>query len=191
MAAPEKNAGERQEKMNQTAQQTQRSASEVTIKAAADVSARAARIGIELVKRNNETAKQLWSTLTHLMTRLTQQSGDQFGRMISGDDAADVLEKSSRHLDALFEFTKVMAAASQDFSRQWTDTVRKDLEAGISRSANLARCRTPQELFGAEAELARESFNTILEGTRRASEISARAAQEANSKMSDRIREAA
>ncbi len=84
-----------------------------------------------------------------------------------------------------------MAAASQDFSRQWTDTVRKVLEAGISRSESLARCRTPQELFGAQAELARESFNAILDGSRRASEISARAAQEANSKMSDRIREAA
>jgi len=42
-----------------------------------------------------------------------------------------------------------------------------------------------------QADLARENLNTILHGSRRLVEISARAAQEATIKMSDRIRQVA
>jgi hypothetical protein len=42
-----------------------------------------------------------------------------------------------------------------------------------------------------QAELTRENLNTVLHGTRQLAEISARVAQEATNKMSDRIRQAA
>jgi hypothetical protein len=42
-----------------------------------------------------------------------------------------------------------------------------------------------------QAELARENLNTVLHGSRRLAEISARVAQEASNKMSDHIRSVA
>jgi phasin family protein len=99
--------------------------------------------------------------------------------------------KLVQNLGAVLESTNAIASASEEFSREWMDTTRKVFEQTISRSENLAQCRTPQDFFAAQVELARESFSTLLHGTRRLSEISARTAQEATNKMSDRIRQAA
>ena len=96
---------------------------------------------------------------------------------------------TSRNLSAVLESTNAIASASEEFSRQWLETVRKTFDETISRSEALVRCRTPHEFFGMQADLARENLNTILQGSRRLAEISARAAQDATNKMSERIRQ--
>jgi len=188
MAAPE---GKQEKSSNQTAQQ----AGQTTRRAAqtaADVSGRAAAIGIEVVKRSNETAKHFWEASAQMATQLTHQATDQFGRIFgSGDDAQKAMEDSSRNLGAVLESTHAITSAAEEFSRQWIETGRKIAEATISRSETLAGCRTPQDLFAMQAELARENLNTALHGTRRLSEISGRAAQEAANKISERIRQVA
>ena len=85
----------------------------------------------------------------------------------------------------------MIASVWQESSTQWLETVRKIMEGTVSRSETLVGCRNPQELFALQVEIARESLNTILHGTRRLSEISARAAQDATAKLSDRIRQVA
>src|SRR3954452_21345899 len=69
MAAPE---GKQEKSSNQTAQQ----AGQTTRRAAqtaADVSGRAAAIGIEVVKRSNETAQHFWEASAQMATQLTHQ----------------------------------------------------------------------------------------------------------------------
>jgi phasin family protein len=189
MAGPEAKDEKRSSQSAQQAEQTTKRAAE----SAADVSGRAAAVGIEIVKRSNENAQQLWEASTQMVTELTHRTTDQFGRVfgLSGDDAQNVLADTSRNLGAVLESTNAIASASEEFSRQWIETTRKIFEATINRSETLVRCRTPQEFFGMQAELARDNLNTVLHGTRRLSEISARAAQEATNKMSERIRQVA
>ncbi len=186
MAGPEGKEEKRSSQSAQQAEQTTRQAAQT----AADVSGRAAAIGMEIVRRNNENAQQLWEASTQMATELTHRATDQFGRAfgLSGDEAQNVLADTSKNLAAVLDSTNAITSASQEFSRQWMETTRKIFETTISRSETLARCRTPQEFFGMQAELARDNLNTALHGTRRLSEISARAAQEATNKMSDRVR---
>jgi phasin family protein len=186
MAAPE---GKEEKRAGQSAQQGEQTTKRAA-ETAADVSGRAAATGIEIVKRSNENAQQIWEASTQTVTELTQRATDQFGRLfgLSGDDAQNVLADTSRNVGAVLDSTNAITSASQEFSRQWIETTRKIFETTINRSENLARCRTPQEFFGMQAELVRDNFNTVLHGTRRLSEISARAAQEATNKMSARLR---
>ncbi len=197
MAGPEGKEEKRSSQSAQQAEQTTRQAAQQAgqtakqaAQTAADVSGRATATGIEIVKRSNESAQQLWEASTEMFTQLTHRATDQFGRAfgLSGDDAQNVLADTSKNVGAVLASTNAIASASQEFSRQWMETTRKIFETTISRSETLARCRTPQEFFGMQAELARDNLNTVLHGTRRLSEISARAAQEATNKMSDRLR---
>jgi phasin family protein len=128
-----------------------------------------------------------------MVTELTRRATDQFGRAfgLSGNDAQNVLADTSKNLGAVLDSTHTITSVSEEFSRQWIETTRKMFETTINRSETLAGCRTPQEFFGMQAELARDNLNTVLHGTRRLSEISARAAQEATNKMSDRLRQVA
>jgi phasin family protein len=196
MAGPEGKEDKRSSQSAHQAEQTTRQAAqqaEQTTKqaaqTAADVSGRAAAIGMEIVKRNNESAQQLWEASTEMFTQLTHRATDQFGRAFGlSDDAQNVLADTSKNLGAVLDSTNAITSASQEFSRQWIETARKMFETTINRSETLARCRTPQEFFGMQAELARDNLNTVLQGTRRLSEISARAAEEATNKMSGRLR---
>jgi phasin family protein len=189
MAGPEHKDDKRSSQSAQQAEQTSKRVADT----AADVSGRAAAVSFEIVKRSNESAQQIWEASTQMVTELTHQATDKFGRAfgLSGEDAPDVVADTSKNLGAVLESTKAIAAASEEFSRQWIETTRKLFETAISRSEKLARCRTPHEFFGIQAELARDNLDTALHGTRRLSEISARAAQEATNKMSDRIRQVA
>jgi phasin family protein len=198
MAGPERKEEKRsghfaqQAEQRQAAQQAEQTTRQAA-QAAADVNGRAAAIGMEIVKRNNENAQQFWALSTQMVTQLTQRATDQFGRVfgLSGGNAQNVLADASKNLGEVLDSYHAMTSASDEFSRQWIETARKMFDTTINRSETLARCRTPHEFFGMQAELARENFNTFLHGTRRLSEISARTAQEATNKMSDRIRQVA
>ncbi len=185
--------GKDEKKSSQTAQQQVEQTTRRAAQTAAEVGGRVAAIGVEVVKRSNESAEHVWEASRQMARQLTDEAADQFGRVfgLSGDDAQKALADTSRNLSAVFESTNVIASASEEFSRQWLDTLRKTFDETISRSEALVRCRTPQEFFGMQADLARENFTTVLHGSRRLAEISARAAQEATNKISDRIRQVA
>jgi phasin family protein len=184
--------GKEDRKPTQSAQQAEQTTRRAA-QSAADVGGRVAAIGVEVVKRSNESAQHVWEASTQMATQLSHQATDQFGRVFgfAGDDAQSVLEDSSRNLGAVLESTKAIASASEELSREWLETVRKTFEETISRSEAFVRCRTPQEFFGMQTDLARENLNTVLHGSRRLAEISARVTQEAANKMSERIRHVA
>jgi hypothetical protein len=120
MAGPE---GKEEKRPNQSAQQAEQTARQAA-QTAADVSGRAAAMGMEIVKRNNASAQQLWEASTQMATELTHRATDQFGRAfgLSGDDAQNVLADTSKNLGAVADFTNAITSASQEFSRQWIDS---------------------------------------------------------------------
>ena len=191
-ARPEEKVSEihREKPVNQSTEESSRTMSEATSRmdrTAADVSERTSKIGLEAVKRSGEAAQQVWEASTQAATRLTERSADQFGRVLgfSGDDAQKALQNSSQHFEALMQSTNIVASASQDISREWFEMTRRIMEGTIDRSEALARCRTPQDMFAMQIELARDNFKTLLQGTGRLSELSARAARDAVTKISE------
>jgi chemotaxis regulatin CheY-phosphate phosphatase CheZ len=160
---------------------------------AADMSQRAAQTGVEMLDRNKETVQELWEHSTELFAHVARQSTDQMGRLlgISGESAEDGARRTSRSLDALLQSSDVIASASRDLSREWFDTMRRVLDATVSRSDSLASCRTPNDLFAMQLEITRDTVQATLQGAKRLSEISAQAASEATQKMSDAAKRAA
>ncbi len=185
--------GKDDKKSRQSAQEQVEQTTRRAAQTAAEVGGRVAALSVEVVKRSNEGAEHVWETSRQVARQLTDQAADQIRRVFgfSGDDAQKALADTSRSLSAVLESTNAIASASEEFSRQWLDTVRKTFDQTISRSEALSRCRTPHEVLGVQADLARENLDTVLHGSRRLAEISARVAQEATNKMSERIRSAA
>jgi hypothetical protein len=200
MAAPrpdEKISDVRQQKATaQLAQESGRVISDATnriARNAAEVSERASQIGLEVVKQNNETAQQLWEASTDMATRMAERSANQFGRVfgLSGNEPREAVETASHHLGAIAQSTNVIASAYQEISREWLEMARKIMQGTMDRTESLSTCRSPQDVFAIQAELFRENLKVFLHGTKRLSDLSARAAQEATNKITEAPQQAA
>src|SRR5690348_172705 len=113
MAAPrpeDKPHDIRQEKDQGSSERTKTEANERMAKSAADVSERAARIGLEVVQRNNEAAQQVWDASAQMASHFTQASANQLGRIfgLSGDDAQKTLQETVKNIDVLGESNHVV-----------------------------------------------------------------------------------
>jgi hypothetical protein len=146
-----------------------------------------------MLDRNKEAAQQLWEHSTELFAHFARQSTDQIGRVlgISGDNAETGARRTSRSFDALLQSGDVITSASGDLSREWFNTMRRMIDATVGRSETLASCRTPNDLFAMQLDIMRATVEAALQGTKRVSEISAQAANEASQKMSDAAKRAA
>jgi phasin family protein len=185
-----------EEKISQTAQNATQTASDVTsriARTAADVSARAARTGADLAQRNREGMQQMFESAAQMASHFVDVSADQFNRMLgfSGEEAEKAAQQSSDKVESVLQSTNAIASKSQEFSREWFDMSRKLMGENISRSEDLLRCKSPQELFCVQADLAHKNLNLLLQSARRFSEMSARTVDEATRKMSDAARQAA
>jgi hypothetical protein len=187
----------RQERVaSQSAQNATQRASEVTGRiahSAADASARAARAGADLAQQNREGIQQVFESAAEMASHLVEVSADQFNRILgfSGDEAEKAAQQSSDKFESVLQSTNAMAAKSNEFSREWLDMSRRLMGENIGRSEALLRCKSPQELFSIQADLAHKNLNLLLQSARRFSEMSARAVDEATRKMSDAARQAA
>jgi phasin family protein len=186
----------RQERAAQSAQNATQTVSDVTgriARTAADVSARAARTGADLAQRNREGMQQIFESAAEMASHFVEVSADQFNRMLgfSGDEVEKAAQQSSDKVESVLQSTNAIASKSREFSREWFDMSRKLMGENISRSEDLLRCKSPQELFSIQADLAHKNLNVLLQSARRFSEMSARAVDEATRKMSDTARQAA
>jgi hypothetical protein len=65
------------------------------------------------------------------------------------------------------------------------------VDATIVRSDKILACRTPNDLWAMQLEIMRDGMETALQGAKRLSEISAKAAADATQKMSEVTKRAA
>jgi hypothetical protein len=65
------------------------------------------------------------------------------------------------------------------------------VDATIVRSDKICTCRTPNDLWAMQLEIMRDGMETALQGAKRLSEISAKAAADATQKMSEVTKRAA
>ncbi len=181
---------------SQSAQNTTQTMSDVTARMArttADASARAARAGVDLAQRNWEGIQQVFESAVEMASHFVEVSADQFNRMLgfSNDEAEKATHQSSDKVESLLQSANAIAAKSGAFSREWLDLSRRLIGENIGRSEALLRCKSPQELFSIQADLAHNNLNVLLQSARRFSDMSARVVDEATRKMNDVTRQAA
>jgi len=164
-------------------------ASKGAAQSAAAVGERATIVSLEALQKNNETAQHLWEASTRMFSELSKQSADHFSRSFerSGKEAQKALGASSANVQALLESADVFTKASEEASRQWITTFQEVVETRASHTDALAQCRTPQDLFTVELEIAREGLTALFRGTCALSELSARVSREAMTKVANGV----
>jgi len=128
-----------------------------------------------------------------LASHFARQWTDQLSRTlgISGENAESVAKRGSRSFDALLQSGDIINSTSRELSREWFGTARRMVDATIVRSDKILACRTPNDLWAMQLEIMRDGMETALQGAKRLSEISAKAAADATQKMSEVTKRAA
>ncbi len=76
--------------------------------------------------------------------------------------------------DSIDGFVKANTAAAKGFetlSKQWIEYASKSFEEAVAAGKKLAAAKTPTEYFQLQTKLAQESFETFVEETKAASEM--------------------
>lgn len=156
-------------------------------RAAVEAGERTARAGADLMQRNAKAVQEAWQSGSDMATRLTERSADQFAKALglSGEEAQQAAQQSSRNLQAILQSSTLLAEAAQGISREWFEFARQRMEHNLGQLDALVRCRTPQELAALQSQLARDNLEGLLQSTRRIAEMSARMTDEAARKITD------
>ena len=175
---------------SQNGQETVRKVADETTRvtrAAVEAGEKTARAGADLMQRNAKAVQEAWQSGSDMATRLTERSADQFAKALglSGEEAQQAAQQSSRNLQAILQSSTLFAEAAQSISREWFEFARQRMEHNLGQFDALVRCRTPQELAAVQSELARDSLEGLLQSTRRIAEMSARMTDEAARKITD------
>jgi phasin family protein len=137
--------------------------------------ARAADIGRENIRAATDAGQ-----------RLTDQVVQLFG--FSGERGQELTRQSSHNIEVVTETSAVLARGFQDLSREWLGIMQERMQKNVDGLAALARCRTLQDYVALQSELARNSLEQTVEGTRRLAELSTRVAAEASQTLSTQNR---
>ena len=179
------------EDMRRTAEETTRKTTESAAQfslTALEASERATHTGTEMMQQNAETMRRILQSGLHLVSQMGGRSADEVGRVfgLSGDDLRQANEQSSRNVDAIVETSTVLTQGIDGISREWFEFTRKRIEQTLSRLNDLAHCRTPQQFAAMQSEFLRDNIEGVLHSSRRIAEISARLAEEAMGKLSEK-----
>lgn len=180
------------EDVRRTAEETTRKTTESAAQfslSALEAGERATRTGAELMQQNAETMRRILQSSLHLVSQMGGRSADEFGRVfgLSGDELRQANDQSSRNVDAIVESSSVLTQGIDGISREWFEFTRKRIEQTLARLNDLARCRTPQQLAAMQSEILRANIEDVLHSSRRVAEISARLAEEAMGKLTDKM----
>jgi hypothetical protein len=156
-------------------------------RAAADAGEGMARAGADLLQHNAETVQNAWQSGLDMVTKMTERSTDQFARTfgLSGDEAQNAMQQSTRNVEALLQSTNVLARGIGGISREWFEFVRGRMEHNLSRMDDLMRCRTPQDFAALHSEFLRDNVEGMLQSSRRLAELSLQVADNAAKKMTE------
>ena len=91
-----------------------------SVQTAAAASEHAARAGADIMQRGTEIAQQAWDTGSKIAAQLTEQSANQFAGALglSGEEAQQTAQQSSRNMDAIIGSTAAIAEGMQNISRE-------------------------------------------------------------------------
>jgi hypothetical protein len=148
---------------------------------AAEVGERAARASADVFAHNTDVLQRVWQSGFSLATQLSEQSFDQFARMVglAGDRSKEASHRSSRHVAAILHSSTVLTAGWDTISREWIDFAQRHVADQRDRFDALIEARTPQDFTAIQAEIMRDGLEGFLHSFRRVAEASAKLTEEA------------
>ena len=191
--AEERRAEARREREEIERQQAEAEASERRAREASAALAQSAETGAETIRANAETVQQIMQSGVSMATQAAERSVDQFTRVfgLSGREAQEAAEQSSRNIDAVAECSTVLAQGFQDISREWLGWAQNRFQSHLNGVNALLRCRTPQDFIAVQSDQARQNLELLIESTRRIAERSVQLAEEAGEKIAVQAEETA
>ena len=162
-----------------------RRTAEQATRAMADATERAARAGVESIRRNAESVSNHWRSGSDAANRLAERSMDRFSKMfgMSDDAAREAMQRTSGNLQALVDSTTIAAGGLQNVAGEWMRFAQSRLEDNLDHFDGLMNCRTVHDCLALQSEIARDNVEALLDSVRRAAELSTQVAEEAMRKI--------
>jgi hypothetical protein len=129
-------------------------------------------------ERMQQTAQSTMNTAKEEMQRAAEQFTEVLG--LSDARAEELARQSSQTIDALTQYSAVLARGAQDISREWVKLAGDRMQRNLEGLRELANCRTLPDLISVQNRLMRANMEHMLNNSRRIVEMSLQVASEAS-----------
>jgi phasin family protein len=153
----------------------------------AEIGEQVAQVGAEIVAHNTETLQRTWQSGLSLASQLSQQSFDQFARLLgnASERATQASRRSSRHVEAIMQTSTALASGIEALSQGLAETAQRGLRQQHEHVEQALLARTPHDLAALQAEIMRTNIESMLQGFRTFAEVSARLTEDAANRISE------
>ena len=142
--------------------------------AASDAAGATADVAREAAARSADVAK-----------KVTEQSSREFNRLFndSAQASQDAARQISRNFDVLVKVGTVMASGYQSIVAEWSKYAQQTAKRNTEALNKVLKVRNARDLLDVQDGFLKESVESLLSASARASELSARTANEAAGKL--------
>ncbi len=157
-----------------------------TSRTMADAAERTARAGADAVRRNADSFADHWQSSSDAANRIMEKSMNHVSKLFGlSDNAAQTVQQSASNMQSVIDSTSLLAGGMQGISEEWMRFAQDRVENNLERFDEMIGCRSIQDCFALQAQLARDNFEALLQSARRTSELSTKMADQAARKMTD------
>ncbi|MDA0305401.1 MAG: phasin family protein [Proteobacteria bacterium] len=99
----------------------------------------------------------------------------------------DVVSYGKDNVDALMKSNAIFVQGFQDINSMIFGLAQASLENSVTATKTMLGCKTPKDLIDAQAELARTSYASALEDSRKISDLTAKVAEAVSLPISKQV----
>lgn len=147
----------------------------------AETAQRSADTMADVTRSSAGTMQEATQSGMQMVTQMTKQSLEQFSRAfgLPGQETEETTRQATRNIQAVVDCSVVLANGFQNVSREWLEQAQDQLRKNLDGFNALMHARTPQDAIAAQSDLARRNLESLLEGSRRISELMVNMADQA------------
>ncbi|MBP2227484.1 hypothetical protein J2847_000764 [Azospirillum agricola] len=155
----------------------------------AETGRRAFDAGADLTRRGAETARDLAGTAQEVANRTTSQFQRTFG--LSSEAQGEVMHQARENMDVMVKCGSVLADGFQSIWKEWMGLAQEVATRNASAVNSLMRSRSVPDFYATQSSVLKENVQLVLDRSVKVSELSARTAHDAISKLANRAEDAA
>src|SRR3954463_6480423 len=181
MANPQFNTQAREQAKKDEQDHKAAEAARAVTNEAAKVGEQSARAGADMARRGAETARDSLQSGVNLATESVQRINDQFTKAwgFSGPQPGGLARRSSQTLQAVSQASLVLMKGAQEVSHEVLGLVQDRVQKNVEAVSRLAGTRSVQDFVAVQSDLARDTFQQVIDTNKRIAELSVRVADEA------------
>lgn len=154
---------------------------EASLEKTAAAGEEALRAGREVLRTNVQTSQDAMLASVEAGKRVIEDFGNVFSRTFGVTTPnPELAEQSARNVQAVSQATMALSRGAQEASRAWFELAQQGVRSNVEAISQIAGCRTLQDVFAVQSNLARENLRRMIEGTETITRSSSQAIEEAN-----------